>query len=205
MFLVVTVVIFYYPYMAAFAREVDTTDFVVLFFVEIIYLCDVFKQCITAVPRDDLYSYKTEIKEIVLTRLRVCTLCINVSFKQTSQIQSIKSHMLDVETIFLFFFLLQSYGFYLDVISTYEFGVFAPMFDFGSRDHVLLLLSLNKLLRLWIIPRFFNKMEDQLSVSLLFIRILKYIYYLTWLLHFSAMILYLEACPRQCYPDRYNR
>ncbi|KAL0265505.1 UNVERIFIED_CONTAM: hypothetical protein PYX00_011209 [Menopon gallinae] len=166
MFIVVSFVLIYYPYVAAFYRQIDTFGYMVLFSVEIVYIVDLFKQCITAVPRDDLFSYKTEVKEIVLTRLR-------------------------------------SYGFYLDVLSTYELSVFTPLFNFGTRDHMLLILSLNKMLRFWIVPRLFDTMENQFTRSLLFIRIIKYIYYVFLAVHNAASFLYLEACPSHCYADRW--
>ncbi|KAK6627956.1 hypothetical protein RUM44_010438 [Polyplax serrata] len=99
---------------------------------------------------------------------------------------------------------LKTIGFYLDVLATYDFTIYTEFLTPDDQDYGYLLLSLNRILKFWHIPRYFSRLEDNVSLNLFTLRTIKYFFYYSIMVFWSGALLYFEACPGEvCVMERW--
>ncbi|XP_070566365.1 uncharacterized protein [Ptychodera flava] len=89
----------------------------------------------------------------------------------------------------------RSFGFVLDIIAILPLELLCFFQPAGHlRWHLFSFLRLNRVIKYWIVPNFFSKLEDNLDVDIGTIRFFKFFIYISQLSHWHACIWYLAAC-----------
>ncbi|XP_077978719.1 uncharacterized protein LOC144434138 [Glandiceps talaboti] len=88
-----------------------------------------------------------------------------------------------------------SFRFVLDLMAIVPIELLCFVQPAGPlRWHLFSFLRLNRIIKYWIVPNFFTKLEDDLDVDIGTIRFFKFFIYISLLSHWNACIWYVSAC-----------